>query len=245
MTRLRRLNQTGIQRFTEFLLSLSTDTPQGRPVDILTDSATSEELGVPIEVEARTFGSRFAVGRYLDERFSAAGLKDVESDCGLWAWLALFYFEELCPPGPQGRRKPGELARWIPEVSNFQRYYRHLLAGPYRIYRAHRDCPRRALALLCGPLDRPGEIVEQLASRQELVTNKAIIETATTLYIDLATEKPRRGSGGKAGGSPRRLADVINQLDVTWDLYAVTSDRLLELLPKEFNRFRPKTAASA
>jgi hypothetical protein len=38
---------------------------------------------------------------------------------------------------------------------------------------------------------------------------------------------------------------VINRLDVTWDLYAMTSDRLLELLPKEFNRFRPKTAASA
>ena len=75
-------------------------------------------------------------------------------------------------------RKPGALARHIPEPGNFQRYYRHLLAGPYRIYRAHRDDPQRALALLCQPLDSPGDVVEQLASRQELVTNRGIMELA-------------------------------------------------------------------
>jgi hypothetical protein len=137
------------------------------------------------------------------------------------------------------------LVRWIPEVNNFQRYYRHLLAGPYRIFRAHRDDPERALALLCGPLDKPGDIVEQLASRQEIVTNKAIMLGATRLYIDPATRKPRRGAGGRSGGSPRRLADVLKQFDVTWDLYAMTADNLLGLLPSEFDRFRPKPAAAS
>src|SRR5262249_16830000 len=119
----------------------------------------------------------------------------------------------------------------------------HLLAGPYRIYRAHRDNPQRALVLLCGPLDRPGDIVEQFASRQELVTNPTVIESATRLYVDPATNRPRRGAGGKSAGSARRLADVLEQFDVTWDLYTLTPDGLLTLLPHEFDRFRPAPTA--
>lgn len=238
MTLVRRLNQSGIERFSLFLDSLRTDTPQDRPVEILTDQLTSEELECQIYIENRSFANRLEAARYLDEKFDSSGLRGVERDRGLWAWLSLFYFEQLCPADNHGRRKPGELARWVPEVNNYQRYYRHLLAGPYRIYRAHRDRPERALALLCNPLDRPGDIVEQLASRQEIVTNKAVIETATELYIDPSTRKPRRGAGGKGRGSARRLAAVLNQLDLTFDLYALDKEALLKLLPPEFNRFR-------
>lgn len=246
MVQVRRLNELGLRRFADFLDSLKTDAPEGYPDGLLSDPAATEELDADVTVVNTTFGSRFEAAKYLDERLSSSSLTEVERDKGLWAWLALFYFEELCPPGVGNRRKPGELARWIPEVNNFQRYYRHLLAGPYRIYRAHRDDPERALALLWGPLDRPGEIVEQLASRQEIVTNKAIIQSATTLYFDPEAKKPRRGAGGKGAGSPRRLADVLNQFDVTWDLYAMTAGDLLELLPREFERFRKgMTAASA
>jgi hypothetical protein len=213
-------------------------------VEILTDPLTSEELGCQVHIEEQTFASRFEAAGYLDEKFAASGLKGVERDRGLWAWLSLFYFDQLCPADGHGRRKPGELARWVPEVTNYQRYYRHLLAGPYRIYRAHRDDPERALALLCNPLDRPGDIVEQLASRQEIVTNRAVIQSATRLYIDPSTRKPRRGAGGKGGGSARRLADVLNQFDVTWDLYAMNPDGLIQLLPAEFNRFKPTAPAT-
>jgi hypothetical protein len=246
MPRVRRLNRAGIARLIEFLDSLRTDAPQGVPSGILTHPDTSEALAADVEVQPQTFGTRFAAAQYLNERFTAAGIQNVEADCGLWAWLALFYFEELCPPGAGGRRKPGEQARWIPDVNNYQRYYRHLLAGPYRIYRAHRDDPGRALALLCGPLDRPGDIVEQLASRQEIVTNRGIMACATRLYIDPASNRPKRGAGSKGAGSPRRLADVLNQFDVTWDLYSLTADGLIGLLPREFDRFRPApTTASA
>jgi hypothetical protein len=106
------------------------------------------------------------------------------------------------------------------------------------------------MALLGGPLDRPGEIVEQFASRQEIVTNQAVIQSTTDLYWDHASNKPKRGAGGKGAGSPRRLADVLKQFDVTWDLYAMKAGSLTDLLPKEFNKFRPAaapepTAASA
>ena len=71
-----------------------------------------------------------------------------------------------------------------------------------------------------------------------LVTNRAFIAAATQLYVDATTQLPRSGSGGKTRGAPRRLADFCNQLDVTWDLYAMEAAELIEKLPKEFDRFR-------
>jgi hypothetical protein len=207
------------------------------PVSILTDAQSTEPLGVNIEVEARTFANRFEVAEYLHSRFAPADLTDIERDRGLWAWLSLFYFDVVCPPGKGGVRKPGALARHIPEPGNFQRYYRHLLAGPYRIYRAHREKPERALALLCQPIESPGDVVEQLASRQEVVTNPGILELATKLYVDSRTQRLKRGAGGKSGGSARRLYDVLEQFDLTWDLYASTGDELAAVMPKEFAKF--------
>ena len=133
---------------------------------IVSSTRLSEGIGADIVVRQRTFRTRFDVGKYLDELFGEAEGLNLNKNKGLWSWLAAFYFEQLCPLGA----RPGENARWVPAVGDFRKYYRHLLAGPYHIYRAHRDDPLRALALLATPPHRPGDIVEQLASRQELVT---------------------------------------------------------------------------
>ena len=236
--RLRRLTEKGLEAFSAFLDSLNSDAPQEYPQRILTAPATSTPVTGEAEVEVRSFANRMHAARYLDSSLSAASVPDMEHDQGLWAWLALFYFEVLCPVGRSNRRKPGERARWIPAVTNFRKYYRHLLAGPYRIFRAHRTNPDAALALLCTPVDKPGDIAEQLASRQELVTNRALVEVATRLYVDTRTNQPRRGAAGRGPGSARRLADVVNQLDLTWDLYALTPGELMAILPPEFDRFR-------
>jgi hypothetical protein len=135
--RLRRLTAEGVARMSAFLDSLTTSTPEAPPYEILTDPAMSEPVPGDIEIEQRAFGCRLDVARYLDERFGDTETRGLERDRGVWSWLALLFFESLCPVGRDGRRKPGARARWIPEISNFQRYYRHLLGGPYLIYRAH------------------------------------------------------------------------------------------------------------
>ena len=60
---------------------------------------------------------------------------------------------------------------------------------------------------------------------------------ARTLYFDDAKGRLKRGAGGKDGGSPRRLAKVRQQLDVTWDLDDLGFERVLRALPAEFDRF--------
>lgn len=237
--KLRRLNEQGLQKFGWFLDSLITDQPAQPPEELLTETNCSD-LVSDTEVERVLFVNRLEAAAYLFEKLSLLDGVHVEKDKGLWAWLALFYFEQLCTKDKKGNYKPGERARWIPDLGNFLRYYRHLLAGPYLIYRAHRDDPKRALILLCGSLDKPGDIAEQFASRQELVTINPVVDAATKLYIDVEKKLPKRGAAGKGAGSARRLADVLAQFDLTWDLSIMKTDDILDMLPKEFDKFRIK-----
>ena len=229
--KLRRLNEAGIEQFDLFRTSPSTDITQ--LYEILEDPSFSHALDTAANVESMQFSNRFAVGKYLNQLFEKNPVSGLHADPGIWSWLSAFYFEHLCPYGS----RPGERARWVPAVGDFRKYYRHLLAGPYQIYRAHRDDPYRAMAVLANTPDQPGDIAEQLASRQELVTNKSVMQVATKLYINPVTNRPKPGAAARENGSARRLADVLNQLELTWDLYALEVEQLLDLLPDEFNRF--------
>ena len=235
--KLSRLSTKGIEQFSVFLDSLNSPEPQGVPTWLLDNADTSSVLEVDIDVQLTDCSSRFELAKYIDSKITDSGLKNIERDIGLWAWLALFYFEQLCPPDGEGRRKPGERARFIPAVEDYRKYYRHLVAGPYLIYRAHRDDPSRVLAVLAGPVNRPGDIAEQLASRQEIVTNKAVMALATTLYISTSTRRPKKGAAGRGPGSARRFADILNQFDLTWDLYAMQVQKMRKMMPQEFKRF--------
>ncbi len=232
---LRRMSENGINEFEQYLNTLTTDSPGQFPDYLITDRAYSRPVIPEVEISNRDFASRYELAEYLFEKLK--GILDVEIDKPLWTWLAAFYFRRLCREDDTGRRRPGTRARWIPEIKDFRKYYRHLLAGPYRIYKTFRDAPETALALLCTPVDRPGDIVEQLSSRQELVTNLSVMQIATRLYVDPDTRLPKRGASGKGPGSARRLADVLNQFDLTYDLYSMTPDQILDLLPEEFDVF--------
>lgn len=55
--------------------------------------------------------------------------------------------------------------------------------------------------------------------------------------VDAFTQRIKRGGGGKAGGSARRLSDVLEQFDLTWDLFAATVGESVAVMPKEFAQF--------
>ena len=229
---LRRFNLSGIARFDGFrdLPSLNRENLSA----MLEDSSLTSVVTPDIAVAPRQFGTRFDAGEYLHDLFRGANIPELDADQGIWIWLAAYYFDQLCPQGSQ----PGSRPRWVP-TEGFRDYYRHLLRGPYQIYRAHRDNPQRAMSLLANPLHQPGDIAEQLVSRQEVMTSKAVVAVATRLYIS-TDKRPKRGSATRGPGSPRRFAIVLRQLDLTWDLSsdAMTEEKLLELLPAEFDRFK-------
>ncbi|MGB8476697.1 MAG: hypothetical protein WCE61_21660 [Candidatus Acidiferrum sp.] len=236
--KLRRFNRDGVSAFAAYRSQLALEPKLLPPVNMLEDAALTELIPSEIEVPRRNFSTRLEAGRFFNELIEHAGLELPERDAGLWTWLTLFFLDEVCPPDGNGSRNPQDEARLLPLLDNHQRFYRHLLLGPYLIVRAHRDNPERAMAMLCNPLWKPGEIVEQLASRKELVTNRAVAEVATTLYYDPSTGSFKRGAGSSVKGAARRLAALLNQFDLTYYLYGMTAEELLALLPKEFDRFR-------
>ncbi len=230
--KLRRFNASGINRFDEFRASYTSDTKE--LLAILDDPNFTDDVSATLHVEFHQFATRFAASEYMYNLLDGAGLVGLDADRGIWAWLSAYYFPLLCPSGSPHKAQN----RWVP-TEGYLDYYRHLLRGPYQIYRAHRDNPRRAMAVLATPLHRPGDLVEQLASRQHVVTSNAAMQVATRLYIGQG-DHPKPGSGTQGPGGPGRFGVVVGQLDLTWDLSSpnMTADKLLELLPAEFDRFK-------
>lgn len=240
MIALRRFTEAGIARFAEVLDELR----EGKNPDVaalVADESLAERLSEDDVVDVVPFENRRAAAEHMDQLLLPfeSQLGDVERDRGLWAWLAAAWIDIIASKDDSGRRKIGASARWIPVTDDYRKYYRHLLAGPFRIYRAHRDNPDRAMAVLATEVGSPGEVVEQLASRQEIVTNRNLLDAITELYYDAESGSLKRGAAGKDAGGARRLAgDILVQLDLTWDIYGMDSGEILALLPDEFDRFR-------
>lgn len=240
------MTKLALRRFTKAAMSSVAEAldrvDQGEVVDLvqlLEDPQLTEVIDAKTVVNVRPFSNRqdAAADLYHLLRPHEPAIADVEHDAALWTWLALAWIDILAPAETDGTRRLRARARWVANVDDYRKYYRHLLAGPYRIYRAHKDDPDRAMAVLATPVESPGDVVEQFASRQEIITNPNLMSAITALYYNPTTGKLKPGAAGKGGGSARRLVDVLQQFDVTWDIYGMEPGEIIGLLPGEFQRF--------
>ena len=194
--KLRRLSKDGLKRFESYLGLLKQNPSLEVPTHYLTDGVVSEPVS-DCDVQPMQFGNRFEAGVYLAKLMDEAGIKAPEREIGMWAWLSLYYFDQVCPANASGKRKPGDVSRHIPSLS-FRKFYRHLLLGPYFAVRQFRDDPTVAMAILVNPVDKPGEVAEQLSGSREFFSNRGVMALATKLYYDPATGKNKRGAGGSS-----------------------------------------------
>jgi hypothetical protein len=239
--KIRRFTAEGLSQFGAYLGNLRADHQLEPPFYLLADPNASESIDVDGEVENKPFAARFEAAAYLSEKLATTGIQDLDRDAGLWAWLTLFYFDQLCPAAKGGARKVGELARYIPLIETSRRYYRHMLMGPVMMYRAHIDRPNRLLALLSNPMSvATSETYRLFIENPTLIACRAVVDVATWLYYDSARGKLKRGAGSKDAGGCRRLVEYLQQIDCTYDLPIMTKDRLSGMLPSEFRRFVPK-----
>jgi hypothetical protein len=244
------LTAAGTGEFSAYLDRLRTNPTEEPPVRLLDDPSTAVRIAGGLVDASRLFASKLDAARYLHEALNGVSREQIDTNSGLWNWLALFYLAQLCPANANGARTPGEHHRYILPASDapehFRHYYRHLLAGPYRIYRLHRE---QARLLLHPPVYTHGDFSEQLASRLQLITNSGLIAAADHLYYDVTAAIPKRGATNrKKGGTLRRLVSMADQFDTTYDLYSMTAPQILGLLPPEFDRWRQpvsNVAASA
>ena len=231
------LNNRGIQGFREYLGGLRKGAAIDPPLDMLTDPRYSAKIHGIVEVERYDFKSKLEMARNLYERLRILPHSQTDQNVGLWSWISLYYFDQICPKNRIGRRIAGQDSRHILDP-DYRLYYRHLLSGPYNVYKLHEG---KAPLLFYGPLFVLNSYYRQLACRQAFITNSGVIEAANLLYYDSSIGKPKFGATSKTGkpGTIFRFIDVIQQLDLTYDLYSMSGEEVLDLLPPEFDQWRP------
>lgn len=200
---------------------------------------TRPAIVVPVpdsgSLEVRPFETSKQMARAVLEALPGSDVYGLLANAGLWAWLTYVMRDQLFAIGPDGRRQVKELHRWYPSDPNdWRKGQRHLVRMPVLLLASLMD---DADHLLCSRPALLPEIREQLTSQQDMF-NPTFQRVARTLYFDDRSGTLKRGAGGKGGGTPRRLAVVRKQLDVTWELDQLDFSQVMEKLPREFDRFR-------
>lgn len=228
-----RLDSAGLESFRQCLSDAREALVERAALDVALRTLAAS--GVPcdhdIPEDMPSVASRLELGEYLTMAMRKAP-PQVVADLGTWTWLTLIYFDVVCPPDSGA---PGEDARYILS-DDPQRYYRHLLYGPFSAVATHRKETHALAVLLGNPPDAPGEAWEQIASRH-LIASSRILQVFAKLYYDTNSGARKTGAASKTPGSIRRFAMVLMQFDCTWDLWEVPIDEWVDMLPGEFDRF--------
>ena len=237
MTALRKLNARGIAAFREYLRSIRAGSEfQSNPALLYVDEFSSP-IQPRIEIAPRRFSSKLDAAVYLNNALQPVEAPGLTSDAGLWAWLALYYFDQLSPIGADGKRRPREDYHYITGGAGSWVHERHLLAGPYRIYRMHGE---RARLLLHPAVHQHGTFIYDLSFHRDLITNRGLLTAIDMLYWNPRTKRPKRGATTSTRpGNLRRLIAVLQQLDLNYDLYGMRAAEILSLLPDEFTAWLP------
>jgi len=233
MALVRTLNGEGIAKFSDYLAALRKDLTLLPPAEILTDGRYSDPFEPPVVVDDRAFADAYQLGLYLNDAFVSCEDRIISRNHGLWSWLGLFYFNELSKRSDDGARKVLENAVYVLDARfSFRKYYRHAVRTPWLAVKEHGEYAK-VLLLMSGRGLR-SDIGEQLGAYQDLFANRTVISAAYAMYFDGSSQKPRKGTGTKGAGSPRRLSSVSRQLELTYDLQDCGLEHFLSLLPREF-----------
>ena len=238
---LRKFTDKGLERLRGYLHELSAGSAATPPLHLLTDPEFSKPMRGSVQLEHAQFASRLDLARNLDQTFE--GLPErpdkLMNDIHLWSWMSLFYFDQVCPSNDKGKRKPGRDYRHIPEPG-YPNGHRHLMMGAYLVYTVYGWGDELSKLLLQTALSVESHFHHQIATRQSFITNRGIMEALHILYYDSLRNKPKRGPimNKSAPGSLYRFVGVIQQLDVTYDLYSMSGPEIVSLLPAEFNHWK-------
>ena len=237
MASVRILTDKGNELFRDYIIEVKENPAISPPIDKLSHAPWSTEFFPHINVGNLDASTRIELGKYLVELFEMGGVdrKNILNNPGMWSWLALLWFDTLCPINADGSRKVRESSVYVCS-SHYTDYYRHLVAASWDIFYIHRDKSR---LFLWTPLHIHNDFIEQLVSRQNIITNKPLIEAFDRLYWDKKLNRPKTGaqSRGKTGNF-RRLRLFIQQVDLTYDLHAMSADDILALLPSEYDAWK-------
>ena len=249
--KLRRFTSAGVEMARQYLAAVkeSNDvenvTLNGQPFTraaLISSPAYSDAIPALADLDLDstcTFDTTFSFCEYFDSLIHDHNPQAYREDVGFWTWLAMVYLPQLVTESKKGL-SVGDMTRLVYHPENYQRQYRHLLAGAYYVYVLYSQTPGTCHFIFAHKLNVFPDVAEQIMSKQSIVQNPAFMRAANTLYYDAEGFRARKGSGGEGAGAARYFVRTIDQLSMTRDFFeAGDAEVLLNLLPKQFDKFNP------
>ncbi len=236
MAELRVLNDSGKAEFLNYLNLLKDDGTKATPVKELSSDKYSSRFTPKIEIEQIDFKTRHSMGLYLVKKLKDVSKAKIITNDGLWNWLALAWFDLVCPVTIHGKRKVRQIARYICS-SDYRNYYRHYIASNYLLMDLLGSDSSKIF--LYSPPHIHNDFIEQVASRQDLITNRGLIMTINHLYWSSELERPKpNASNREVKGNLRRLLILFQQLELTYDTRIMSYEEIEKILPPEYDQWK-------
>ncbi len=235
----RSFNEAGIKAFQDYLKCIRDGQHGPNVIDLLDDASllSNENKYRSVTVESRRFTSRREAADYFHNKFKNVSAESLRKDAGLWTWLSLFYFDQVCPD-VDGRKTVRNDYTYIfmPDQSRY--FYRHLL---FVAWYAKHVSPVHNRLFLDTTLHQLDKFTQDVLKRLYLTRIDCIFEVLDRLYWDRDLNRPRRGVNSPrkvvAGDLVHRFPTRIRQLEKTYDLLSLTASQLIDLLGEEFASF--------
>lgn len=231
----RKFNHIGITAFRDFLTACRENTTTPVPTRLLEDHSLTEPLPMAVEVTPRPLATKADAARYLAGILEPMPQHDVAENAGLWTWLTLYFFDEVCPE-QGGRRSVKNDYHYVFEPKNPRHFYRHLLFISWRVLVV---APVHNRLFTSSSLSILDKMTTEVMKRLFLTRIPCIFEVLDRLYWDEVRGKPRAGMVGqqvRPGDLMHRFPLRIRQLEKTYDLLSLSADQLTELLGDEFRQ---------
>lgn len=232
--RAREFTARGIERARQFLAEVRAN-PTGRkspPPELIDSPEFTRPFRGELTVRARwhSFGSRREIGEYLAPKLSPFQ-SWVADRTSFWSWLGVFHFEDTARI-EDGAVKLSPLDETFVidrrDQQNLRGIHRHCLRSAWQLYEVHGE---DAAFLLDQPPWARGSIANEILQSQRVFSSAGVVPLILRFYTD--GNRSKRGFQGRPGGLPHLLR-VLDQLERTHDVYGMTPDALIRILPPEF-----------
>lgn len=240
---LRRFNDKGLAAFNAALLGDGGKhcRPESLLESFLDSPEFTEVVAEGVELPEGPFANKYEFGKALAEALGPEVVRRALADDAVWPWLSYVYRDCVMPLKPQGRFVGSPSRHCISNMGerSSKSHHRHLVrAAVSTVHRFGEDA-----RYLMGKIDGHTTYEEQMMSRREslrLASAAEIVKAVGILYFDPKKQRHKRNAAKDAPGSMIRLVEVINQLDVSYEIESLTAAELLALLPrKEFGQWLP------
>ena len=236
MTPARRLTPAGIKRAKAHLAGLRADPlmPADPPDEILFDARFSSSFDDAPVVEHRPLTTRREAAEY-----AAALVQDVRGqvfdDMPFWSWLSLFHLADILNVRDRREHISREDETFIVAAQAWagkRDAYRNYLWTAWRILDRYDET---AAYLLDRDLTEIGAITRLTTNSLRVFNSVGVVHLILKLYTRGSSMK--RGARDSRGGIVHLLR-VMEQLELTHDVYGMSAEALMEILPAEFERWK-------